>query len=493
MLIPSLAMVLAASPARAQEVLVPEFTPAIAEDFTLAYMFGSLVGDQLRERDVAFADGEELRAMAGEDASQCAESITCPSALWGYYPNARIAVVGTVGLYNQGTPEERIEVTVQLYPRDGYEPLKEVERALIPGEEGEFAAAIARAVAFLLEHIDDPAPASDAADGSTAEAQGERPGLLGRVRQRPGAAGEGPQPGAQESGEPYRSYYQPDEPVPAPTEPERASAREPKPARQARPVRAKAPREERGPRGEGRVRVGGTWDRADDHRVLRAEIASGLVGGDVARTYDLRMAYAGPVGAEIGRYEHDTFTGGVGWTLAMGLYGAPWPWLRVGARLGLLTGRKFLSTGYERWADGGLTTADTQAYEPASAMRGLIEPRIVLAPVRLGAVRPSATALLGLRAYDAFTVTDLVDVDFPDRPGGWQVEPGFALGASYDLGGGRWVCAELGHSWRVGAASVHHVERGLITDTPQIPATKAGSTFLIVSFTQGFVQPGAGR
>jgi len=476
MLLPILATLLTASPARAQEILIPEFTPAIAEDFTLAYMFGSLVGDQLRARGIAFADGEELRAMAGEDASMCAESITCPSALWAYYPDATVAIVGTVGLYNPGTPEESIEVTVQFYPRVGYEPVKVVQRALVPGQEGEFAEAVARAAAYLVAHGGALEPETSPVATPSPEGGATRPERAGRGQRREASASGDPDPKAATTASSAR-------PVEDPAT---------KPARERRPPREKAPRPDRGPRGEGRIRVGGTWDRAVDHRLLRAELATGLVGGDVARSYDVRLSNAGPVGAEIGRYQHDTFTGGLGWTLAMGLYGSPWPWLRAGARLGLLTGRKYLSTGYERWAQGGMTAAAAQAYEPAAALRGVIEPRVAVAPVRLGPVRPAAAALLSLRAYDAFTLTDLVDVDFPDRPGGWQVEPGLALGASYDLGGGRWIYAELGHTWRAGAGRVHHVERGLVTETPELPTTASGGTFLTVSFSQGFLQPGAG-
>jgi hypothetical protein len=234
--------------------------------------------------------------------------------------------------------------------------------------------------------------------------------------------------------------------------------------------------------------VGGSWDGEGDDRPLHLEVATGLTGGDVARSYDLRLAFAGHVGTLVGRYQHDAFTPGLGWALGLGVYGAPWPWLRAGGRLGLLTGRKFLSTGYERWYGGGLQAADVQEYSPSPALRGSLEPRVEVWPVRLGPIRPGMTALLALRYYDAFVVEDLVDVDYPDRPGGWQVEPGVALGASRDLGGGRAVRAEVGHSWRVGAARAHHVQAGLLGAAPAIPEDAGGSTFVTVSFTQGFLR-----
>jgi hypothetical protein len=454
---------LVTTPAQAQEVLVPEFTPAVADDFTLAYMFYSLVIDELNQRNIAFVDGERLRSMAGADAENCADSLTCPSSLWTYYPDAPLALVGSVGLVDVGGPDESIEVRIAFFERDGFQSFKNVDRRLVPGQEADFAVALAKATGVLLERVS-PQPQPEPEASPEPEPEPEPRAKRDKRRQSD------PEPEPKE--ELYKSYYDVEEPGRRTREDTgeigtRSREREPR----ERQPRERQPRERTA--------------SSSDHQLLRAQAFAGLVIGDVGRSYDARLSLMGS--SELGRYEHDTFVSGVGSTLGLGLEVAPLPWLELGVRLGGVTGRKFLSTGYERWSHGGQSQAEVQEYAPAAALRGLVEPRVSFAPLAFGAFRPSLFGAFSMRRYDDFVVADLTTVDYPDRNGGWQFLPGGGLGLDYDLGSGRAVSLELGHAVRLGASEVHHVQQGLISDIPEIPDTASQSTTITVGFTQGFL------
>ncbi len=462
---------LLAAPASAQDVLVPEFTPAIQDDFTLAYMFYSLVVDELRDRSVSVVDGDSLRSMAGSDAEACGESITCPSALWDYYPDATIALVGVVGLYNAGTAQESIEIRVEFFERNGFQPLKTVERTMIPGQEADFAVALARATSVLAERLTPEPPPPEPTTAQTAGDSQEAGlgGLLSRFRRTKPEEEEAP---AELHGEDtlYKSYYDVEE-----EQPERGrKEREPKKREPRNTVSTRPPRERASSAG-------------GDHQLLHAQAFVGLAFGDVGRSYDVRISVMGSTSSPLGRYEHDAFTKGVGATFGVGLEASPWPWARAGLRLGLVTGRKQLSSGYELWSGGELTTSDVQEYKPAAAMRALIEPRVAIMPVELAGIRPMAVAFFDFRRYDSYEVQDLTSLDFPNRAGGWMLGPGLGLGARYDLGSGRALQVEVDHTWRIGSNATHHVMQGLITEVPDVPDTARGNTTISVGFTQGFL------
>jgi hypothetical protein len=462
-----LASALMSAPADAGEVLVPEFTPLIAEDFTLAYMFYSLVIDELRQRGVPMIDGDSLRDRAGSDAESCADSITCPSGLWPYYPSADMALVGSVGLFGVGTSEESIEVRVAFFERDGFEPLKTVERTLVPGQEADFAIALAKATDVLLERMNEPS-----APSPEPVAEPRDDGSSRRDRRRPsGDKAEADEPKEEEL---YKSYYGVDEPE------GRAPRERTKPSRQprerSRDVVSSEPSRPPRPRPD-----------ASDHQLLSAEVWAGLAIGDVRRSYDVRVSILDAGDSDLGRYEHDAFTAGVGGDLELGLMVSPTPWLRAGLRLGFISGRKFLSTGYELWSQGDQASAEIQDYKPAAALQGVIEPRVVIAPVAFGAFRPSLHASLGLRRYDGYEIAASGQLDYPDRNGGWQAYPGGGLGLSYDLGSGRGVGLELDHAVRLGDDGVHHVQQGLVTEFPEIPEPSSRTTTVMVGFTQRFL------
>jgi len=470
------------APASAQDVLVPEFTPVIAEDFTLAYMFYSLVVDELRVRDVAFIDGDQLRQVAGSDAEGCSESITCPSGLWAYFPGTSLSLVGTVGLYNMGTASESIEVRVEFYERDGYQPFKTVERTIVPGGEADFAAALAKATEVLVQRLTaapEPTPEPDATHVPRAGPEGRRSTLRGRA----GRSEPDPEPAPTPEDQLYQSYYDVDDGE----DDDRRKDKPPKAEREPRQrddsrASTRTPREPK-PEREPRERSASS----SEHHLLQAQAFAGLAIGDVGRSYDVRMSVMGSANSELGRYEHDTFTGGVGTTFGGGIMVAPVEWLSVGAQLGVVTGRKYLSTGYERWAQGEQGSVEIQDYKAAPAMRGLIQPRVAVAPLAIGALRPSVHAFFGFRRYDGYEVTDLTDLAYPDRNGGWQLVPGAGLGAVYDLGEGRGISLELSHAVRLGADDIHHVQQGLVTENPEIPDTAERTTTIAVGFTQGFM------
>ena len=480
---------LLAAPVTAQDVLVPEFTPVIADDFTLAYMFYSLVIDELRLRDVEYIDGDTLRQVAGAGAEGCSESITCPSDLWAYFPGTSIALVGTVGLFNMGTAAESIEVKIEFYERDGYSPFKTVKRTITPGGEADFAVALSKATEVLVQRMvsgsePEPVAASSRSDEERSP-EGRRSGLLGRAgRNSEPDAARVPEPEQSPEDQLYQSYYDVDD-----DSDDRRKDKEPKAERPSRDrsvgkVSTREPREAR--ERQPRVQRDRPSSSGADH-LLQAQAFAGLAIGDVGRSYDVRLSVMGSADSSLGRYEHDAFTSGVGGTLGVGLMASPVPWLQAGARLGVVTGRKFLSTGYERWAHGDQSVAELQEYAPAAAMRGLIEPRVAVAPVAIGPVRPSVHGFFGLRRYDAYAVTDLDQLDYPDRNGGWQLLPGAGLGAVYDLGSGRGVTFDLSHAWRLGSDDIHHVQQGLVTELPELPEPADRTTTIAVGFSQGFM------
>ncbi len=462
---------------RADDLLVPEFTPAIAEDFTLAYMFYSLVVDELQRRGLDFVDGDRLRAVAGDEADMCGDSITCPSGLWAYFPDSSIALVGTVGLYGLGTSEESIEVRVDFFERDGYQPFKTVERTILPGQEADFAVALAKASEVLIERMATPAEpvatSPEPSHGSEAGPEGRRQGLLGRLgRDEP----EPDEPALTPQDQLYKDYYDVDEGKERRGR-ERAGGADERVPREPRERAQREPRE-RSPRERS--------PRDSEQHLLQAQAFLGLAIGDVARSYDVRLSQGGG-DSELGRYEHDSFTGGVGSTFGASVMVSPVPWAQAGLRLGVVSGRKFLSTGYERWGQGEQSAVEIQEYKPAPALRGLIEPRLVVAPLAIGPLRPSVHGFFGLRRYDGYTVQDLALLDYPERNGGWQLAPGGGLGAVWDLGEGRGVSLEISHAITLDSDSIHHVQQGLVTELPELPEPAGRTTTIAVGFTQGFL------
>ncbi len=487
----TLAMMLP-SPARAQTVLVPEFTPAVADDFTLAYMFYSFVTEELDSRGTSYADGIALREMAGADAENCGESISCPSALWGFYPEARIALVGVVGLVNAGQPDEGIEIVVDFYERDGFAPLKSVERTIVPGQEPQFAAAIARATSVLVDRLVQPAQEEPDSARATGAAQADvdsgeglsLPWWLTPWKGRDTGKNEEP-PELHGDETLYQSYYDVQQEGESRRR-ERGVDATPEPGQPGRYLG----RERRRPKADGEARVErqprSRPDSTDGDGLVSAEVWAGMASGDLSRSYDVRIATMGSTGAQAGRYEHDSLVGGLGADFGLGVYGRALPWVEAGLRLGLVTGRKYLSTGWESWTDGGQQSADVQAYQPSAALRGLVEPRVRVAPLDLAGFKPVASGFLAFRRYDRFVVSDLVDIDFPERGGGWLVSPGLGLGLQYDLGGGRALVGEISHGFTLGD-HVEHAEIGLVEDVPELPASASGYTGFTLGFTQSFL------
>ncbi len=473
---------LLAPAADAEELLVPEFTPVIAEDFTLAYMFYSLVVDELRRRNLSFVDGDRLREVAGDEADMCGDSITCPSGLWAYFPDGSIALVGTVGLYGLGTAQESIEVRVDFFERDGYQPFKTVERTIQPGQEADFAAALAKASEVLMERMaapPEPEPVAVAPEPDPGP-EGQRRGLRERLGRGEPERNAPTQPELTPQDQLYKDYYDVDEGNERGRRDRSAGEVSTRPPRD-REEREPRERSERAPR-ERKASAG--FD--SDQQLLQAQAFAGLAIGDVARSYDVRLSVGGG-DSELGRYEHDSFIGGVGSTFGAGLMVAPVPWAQAGLRLGVVSGRKFLSTGYERWGQGDQSAAEIQAYKPAPALRGLIEPRVVIAPIAIGPLRPSVHGFFGLRRYDGYTVQDLELLDYPERNGGWQLSPGGGLGAVWDLGSGRGVSLDVSHAVTLASDEIHHVQQGLVTELPALPEPAGRVTTISVGFVQGFL------
>ena len=479
----TLALFLSAGPAGAQQVLVPEFTPHMPEDFTLSYMFYSLTTDAMTAKGISFVDGGVLRDRLGEEADNCSESITCPSSLWAFYPDASLAVVGSVGLVNSGMADEAIEVNVEFYDRDGLTALKSVSRTLTPGQEPDYADALATATEVLLERAtratadatpdDEPRSARKKDKTRKKEKKSEKKDRKKKDRMKKGDDEETSTELYDEENL-YKAYYD----VENEGDDDKRRGREP---RQPRTERVKSSE-----RGSAPAR-GASRDH-DAHHLLGAQAYLGLAMGDVSRSYDVRISAHADSGSDLGHYEHDSLIRGAGFDLGLGVVFRPTPWLEGGLRVGFTTGKKLLSTGWETWQGGLLADEEVQEYHPSSALRGLFEPRIQVAPVALGAFRPSVALLYCMRSYDAFEVADIGTVSYPNRTGGWLFSPGAALGVSWELGSGRAVLAELSHVRLARGGETHHVDRGTLSAELEQPEAANATTRINVGFTQRFIK-----
>jgi hypothetical protein len=185
--------------------------------------------------------------------------------------------------------------------------------------------------------------------------------------------------------------------------------------------------------------------------------------GDISRRYDVRVALNEPVPGQfeaIGTYEHQDFQVDSGFGGGLYLSFAPSWWLDLGVVLGVQTGEKRLSTGWEQYVDGELYTDQSVTHDPALAVMGVVEPRIRIFFVPVGVVKPYVSAGGAFRALDSYSAPDLDTVAYGDLEG--QVDAAISVGGglSLDMPVGLSLVLDVPWFWRLDDGSLHHVYEG---------------------------------
>jgi hypothetical protein len=417
-LLPSL-LALSAS---ASDVLLPTFTPRTMSDFTPAERLTEETLKALAAQGVAFVPPSEIQKRAGGVADGCADTPDCTKVLWGHFPAASVAVVGTVA-YAEG----QIDARVRFYAPGDESPVESLSAVVSERELPAFAARIAGTARELTELIPPPAAGVVAV---AAEPASPPP------RGRPAPAERPPSGGYD------------DLDAPAETAPARKPPRAPPADDSDEFARRNAGLP---PSLWARYKQSGLSYKAwKDQALVRSgsliiEVYGGATFGDVNRVYDARVALdqvgEGTDGyfEQIGTYQYEAFVQGSAFTTGLGVGFMPLWWLEVGVAGGVQLGRRSLSTGYEQYwttepdadadARARVRASDAQEYGPVPSTLGVVEPRVRFFMLPSGPVKPYASLGLMMRMYDAYNDPQLDGaVSYPKRDGG--------VGLGLSAGGG---------------------------------------------------------
>ena len=379
----SLALLLAL-PALATDLLFPEVTPRAISDLGEAgRMTTSMVGSLLNT-GLDVADPEIVAARAGAGAGGCADNRDCPGDLWSHFPDARLAVVASVGALPEG-----LELVVRYYSWSQREPLDELSLSVAPGAEIAVSQRVAeRAVRLFSE-----------------------------VGPRPTAAGEPPPPRIVIIAPPLEP-----EPEPAPPPEPRGRTGGPMgltPWDQAR-FEASGLDEARF-RAERRVRTG----------QIGVELWGGAAFGDVNRYYDARLGLAADGETVQGQYQYASFRNGTSPHVGLTLAYAPVAWAEATLSLGLQVSRQEQVVGAEIDGQGAATRV---AFAPGKSLLGELAPGVRFLPLSAGLAKPYGLLALDLRFYPAYASVEYQGNSFPELPGGVALGPTLGLGLALDAG-----------------------------------------------------------
>lgn len=384
----SLALLLAL-PALATDVLFPEVTPRAISDLGLSGQMTASMAGSLMNTGLDVADPEIVAARAGAGSGGCADNLDCPHDLWDHFPDARLAVVASVGALPEGTA-----LLVRFYAWNQRQPVDELELSVAPGAEAAVSQRVAeRAVRLFAE-----------------------------VPARPVS------PSAPEGPPPPRIVI-----IAPPVEPEPAPA--PEPAREGRL------HGEMGltPWDQSRFEASGLDEDAfrKRYRVRSGQFGVDLWGGaafgDVDRYYDVRLSVSDDGGqlTERGAYQYSTFRNSVAATFGATLSYAPIAWAEATLGLGLQLTRQEQVVGYELSDTPGATRV---AFTPGRTMLLEVAPGFRLLPISAGAAKPYLMAAFDLRFYPPYSSVDYQGLTYPDLPGGVALGPTLGLGVALDAG-----------------------------------------------------------
>ena len=445
---------LAATPAAAADVLLPDFTPATMDDFEVADQVGQLARMALEDHGLDVIAGDDLAELVGSDADTCADDRGCPMNLWDRV-TARLAVVGRVQRVG-----ELLQVRIQIFNAGSSIPRRTYDERLPSSEVGDLMLRVA--------------------DGIAPPAQAEGPEVSrpssGIVEEHYAPIRSPDQVREADSGRSSRK--EPDLDAPERKAPERkATDRAPvesvDPELQALHLPAYALR---------RYRDSGlsTEDWLEQARVrtpsVFLELHGGAVLGDLDRRYDTRVGLydeQGDAFSDRNSYSYHTFLNGRGFQGGAAVGYQPAWWIDASILGGVQLGHKELTTGWETWRANGnpdgtdeYLDGDKVVYDPVSAVLGMLEPRVRLYPLALGPLKPYVLVGFNLRFYDAYSVPDQTFVSYPEAGGGIGLGPTLGGGLALDAPKGTVGFIEVPWTYVVSPSGPQISDTGGLQDTP---------------------------
>ena len=385
--------------ALASDLLLPPVTPGSISDLSISEELTAALLDAMMIGEVGVVGPRDIKNRVGTPAEACVEEPECLPLMWARFPTPRMAAVGSAG-WSEGA----VQITLRFYQMGDPSPVEVMSENVAPGAIGDFAA---RAAALARD-------------------------ILPLVPER--GAPPAPRP----------------PPLPPQVTPEVQDLADELDGPDPTPVPAYDAKAARGlPRGLARryEESGQSWHDFRDQRMIRAgmgtiELHVGMAFGDVDRRYDTRLAFEErTVGQgtstrleQSGRYEYETFLPGNAVEVGAALGFHPTWWLELGIYGGLQLGSMQLSTGWEKTVEGSteVVDQDSKVYEPTAGMIGVVQPRARLVLLASGPVKPFFLIGGTLRFYDGYRTPDLVDVPYPDRPGGFGYGPTGGGGIFFD-------------------------------------------------------------
>ena len=392
------ALLLSTSPALAADVLVPEATPGVASDFAVAYMIYDMTAGALRDLGVSVSDAEDIRGFADTAGDACFTNAACPANLFSG-SDAKVAVVLSVSSGSSG-----LKVVARVYQRGTGTPVKTVEQTVPEGGESDFAEELAGVVKAQIGAASGAVSrptSSTTSSGSTASSStsstssSSKPTSTSSAGAKPAALSDKQERDRKKMGVPVRTYQR---------------------------YLASGKSREDFVADEG-VRVG----------QVAVEVNGGYQIGDVDRGYGVWVKLEPDSSDSLLVTGSSTWVGDTSGAGALGTVSVsyrPLWFLDVGLGLGLASGNKQLTVGWECPACNVDTQEVETVYDPRQAGQLLIEPRVRGVFVPAGIAKPYLLAGAQLRIFDGFEVPD-AGVPIPGASGGTGlglfVGPGLSL------------------------------------------------------------------
>ena len=184
-------------------------------------------------------------------------------------------------------------------------------------------------------------------------------------------------------------------------------------------------------------------DNSQRTKKLLVTVQGGLGIGDVSRSYDTRVGFLPDAETIFDIYEYDTFFPGTGATVSALISYKVTKRIGVGVQVGILTGAKELSTGWQMQEDDGSIIQEDSFQQVVTSTSTLIEPRLYGTLLSISKFSLDAFTGLYTRMYDSYTVPDALTVNYSNQPGGLHYGATFGLSTAVSVGKSGVVSVEL--------------------------------------------------